>query len=189
MKIPKITDISKWSSWSGDSPKNLRIWKDTGTSYKPILSKIEKIKYVYHGTSLANAIKLLQTGVRSRADDGLNVTTDLGYAMTFASNAVDDDPKTIVAIVAIPTNLIDWKRAQMSDNADDEQNAQILNNIPGSKLKIIHVQHLHPIPTNFLLHFPDQLLSSNLTSQIVPGRKRVGGIQASRPPAGRQPSH
>lgn len=139
MKIPKITDISKWSSWSGDTPKNLRIWKDTGTSYKPILSKIEKIKYVYHGTSLANAIKLLQTGVKSRADDGLNVTTDLGYAMTFASNAVDDDPKTIVAIVAIPTNLIDWKRAQMSDNADDEQNAQILNNIPGSELKIIAV--------------------------------------------------
>lgn len=140
MKIPKITDISKWSSsWSGDTPKNLRIWKDTGTSYKPILSKIEKIKYVYHGTSLANAMKLLQTGVKSRSDDGLNVTTDLGYAMTYASHAVEDDPKTIVAIVAIPTNLIDWKRAQMSDNADDEQNAQILNNIPGSKLKIIAV--------------------------------------------------
>ena len=140
MKIPKITDISKWSSsWSGDTPKNLRIWKDTGTSYKPILSKIEKIKYVYHGTSLANAMKLLQTGVKSRSDDGLNVTTDLGYAMTYASHAVEDDPKTIVAIVAIPTKSIDWKRAQMSDNADDEQNAQILNNIPGSKLKIIAV--------------------------------------------------
>lgn len=104
------------------------------------MEKINKLKYLFHGTSLEAATKMLKTGVRASSGEfGLNVTADINYAMTFSGMASDDDPNLVVAIVAIPVVAVDWKKATMSDNYDDTMNAQIHNAIPGSSLKIVAV--------------------------------------------------
>ena len=140
-KLPKVTAVETWDDWAGETPKNLQIWRDTGVEYKPILSKIKKIPYVYHGTSLKDALNLLRAGIRKSewSGSGLNATTDIGYATSYSAISVSNNPKLVIAIVAIPTNLIDWKVATLSDNYDELQNLQIHNKIPGNKLKIVKI--------------------------------------------------
>lgn len=140
-RLPTPEDASNWGGdWDGEVSKNLRLWRgvDSGREPKPNMPVIRNIKYMYHGTSLANALKLLSTGTRKIPDggNGLNITADLDYAKSYARWTLDDEPNLVLAIVAIPTNLIDWSKATMSDNWDDLANAQVFNAIPGSKLKV-----------------------------------------------------
>lgn len=140
-KIPAPSDVQDWPSWEGNIPSKYRIWKGIESPRpKPNMEKISKLKYLYHGTSLEAATKMLKTGVRSSGGEfGLNVTADINYAMSFSGMAVADNPNLVAAIVAIPVAAVDWKKATMSDNYDDTMNAQIHNAIPGSSLKIVAV--------------------------------------------------
>lgn len=144
-RMPKPEDATDWGGeWDSDVPKNLRIWKglNTGKEPKPNLPVLSKIPYFYHGASMTSIKKLLSSGVKATKElgsVGLNVTADISYAKSYARHAIEDDPNMVIGIVAIPTRLIDWNKATMSDSADDEANAQVYNAIPAGKLKLVAI--------------------------------------------------
>lgn len=132
---PRLQSKDAWSNcWSG-SPKKYWVWKADKQGRMFLNKKEQPVlvglpKYMYHGTTLKSAQKLLKTG--TAAGRGFDLSANPNYSKSYCSS--NDGT---VALLRVATQSIDLKRVEMSDNWDDLDNIRIHQALPASAFALV----------------------------------------------------